>query len=164
MVLRMRSDDVRFDNAARQVFSVDVEFGGTPEQVFPLLCPIREYDWIPDWTCEMIYSETGIAELGCLFRTGHAAGDEVWTVSHYDPNTAISFVRNRLNIWVVLMELTLQPAGSSTTTVTVTHTYTALSPEGETQIKAMNERQHATQWQTLAKLASHYVATGTIGA
>lgn len=23
---------------------------GTPEQVFPLFCPVREADWIPGWT------------------------------------------------------------------------------------------------------------------
>ena len=25
----------------------------SPEQVFPLLCPVREYDWIAVWQCEM---------------------------------------------------------------------------------------------------------------
>ena len=40
-----------------------------PERVFPLLCPIKEYDWIPQWRCEMIYSKSGVAELGCVFKT-----------------------------------------------------------------------------------------------
>ncbi len=35
-----------------------------PEQVFPLLCPVREADWVPDWRYRMIYSRTGVAEEG----------------------------------------------------------------------------------------------------
>ena len=40
-----------------------------PEEIFPLLCPVREYDWIPEWDCTMVYSESGIAERGCVFQT-----------------------------------------------------------------------------------------------
>ena len=44
-----------------------------PEKVFPLLCPVREADWIPGWQYELVYSESGVAELGCVFTTRHAA-------------------------------------------------------------------------------------------
>jgi hypothetical protein len=40
-----------------------------PERVFPLLCPVREADWIPGWRYKLIYSESGVAELGCVFTT-----------------------------------------------------------------------------------------------
>ena len=32
------------------------------EQVFSLLCPKREYEWLPYWKCQMIYSVSGGAE------------------------------------------------------------------------------------------------------
>ena len=34
----------------------------TPERVFPLLCPVREAEWVPDWQYRLIYSESGVAE------------------------------------------------------------------------------------------------------
>jgi hypothetical protein len=27
-----------------------------PADVFPLLCPVREYEWIEPWSCDMIFS------------------------------------------------------------------------------------------------------------
>ena len=26
-----------------------------PADVFPLLCPVREYEWIEPWSCDMVY-------------------------------------------------------------------------------------------------------------
>ncbi|MBT8224839.1 MAG: hypothetical protein HKP61_00485 [Dactylosporangium sp.] len=179
---------MRFTNALRRTFAIDLTFAGTPEQVFPLLCPVREYDWIPGWSCAMVYSESGVAELGCVFRTGPDAGNEVWTVSRYEPNQAIEFVRVIADTWVVLMRLALAPAGpdpaatpttpttpaapttpatpttptTPTTTVRVTHTYTALSPRGTTAVGEVNAEEHDAQWRRLAKLASHYVTTKTM--
>lgn len=70
-------------------------FQAPPSTVFPLLCPVREYEWIEPWQCEMLHSETGIAEKNCVFRTRMPGetSDEVWVISHYDPNTKIEFVR-----------------------------------------------------------------------
>ena len=41
---------------------------GTPEQVFPLLCPVRETDWIPGWTTDWVISNSGLAEQNCIFQ------------------------------------------------------------------------------------------------
>jgi hypothetical protein len=37
------------------------------EEVFPLLCPKREEEWIPDWECETIWSNSGYNEEGAIF-------------------------------------------------------------------------------------------------
>ena len=56
------------------------------ENVFPLLCPVREAEWVPGWQYRLIYSESGVAEDGCVFSTPNDAGPEtVWMVTHYDP-------------------------------------------------------------------------------
>jgi hypothetical protein len=57
-----------------------------PETVFPLLCPVREADWVPGWRYRLIYSESGIAEYGCVFITPNEDGTETtWVVTDYDP-------------------------------------------------------------------------------
>ena len=39
------------------------------EEIFPLLCPVREYDWIPGWGCDVQFTESGVAEDLCVFST-----------------------------------------------------------------------------------------------
>jgi RimJ/RimL family protein N-acetyltransferase len=65
-----------------------------PEQVFPLLCPKREYDWIEPWKCRLVHSESGYAEQDCIFVTDFPGeGEDVWVVSVYRPSEEIQFVR-----------------------------------------------------------------------
>jgi hypothetical protein len=45
-----------------------------PEKVFPLLCPVREGDWLLGWKYRLIYSDSGVAELGCVFTTPNPPG------------------------------------------------------------------------------------------
>src|SRR5271167_3067103 len=55
-----------------------------PEEVFPLLCPVREADWVPQWQYRMIYSESGVAEQGCVFITPEEDGSEsIWQCTEY---------------------------------------------------------------------------------
>ena len=44
-----------------------------PSAVFPLLCPVRETDWVPGWQYRMIYSLSGM-EAGCVFATPNLNG------------------------------------------------------------------------------------------
>lgn len=53
-----------------------------PEDVFPLLCPVLEYLWIPDWSCTMVHSHSGVAELGCAFLREQG---ETWLTTRYEP-------------------------------------------------------------------------------
>ena len=63
-----------------------------PDRVFPLLCPVREYEWIPTWRCEMLHSQSGVAEEDCVFRTNFPdTGPMTWVVSRYEPPTLIEF-------------------------------------------------------------------------
>jgi hypothetical protein len=79
----------------RIIRSYSKELPSPPETVFPLLCPVREYDWIPDWNCEIIYTKSGYAELGCVFTTdfNDHSGLETWVVCLYETNRQIGFVK-----------------------------------------------------------------------
>ena len=65
-----------------------------PEAVFPLLCPTREYDWIPHWSCDLLNSASGLAELDCAFATNFPGlGREIWVQTRHEPDRAVEFVR-----------------------------------------------------------------------
>lgn len=71
-------------------FSVKSE----PKEVFPLLCPVREYDWIPFWKCQMVHSKGGVAEKDCEFRTFfYHRGREIWTCYLHEPDSQIGYLR-----------------------------------------------------------------------
>ena len=60
---------------------------GTPGQVFPLLCPVREVDWIPGWTTDWVISQSGVAEQNCIFQTPPRPGAGVaskWVITRHD--------------------------------------------------------------------------------
>ena len=67
---------------------------GPPEAVFPLLCPVREADWIADWDPLLVVSESGVAEEDCVFVTRSEPENAVWYVTDYEPEKGfIAFVR-----------------------------------------------------------------------
>jgi hypothetical protein len=66
-----------------------------PEEVFPLLCPVREREWLEGWQCEMIHTASGIAEKDCVFATTDPESGErdIWLISRHQPPREIEFIR-----------------------------------------------------------------------
>jgi hypothetical protein len=134
-----------------------LEFGA--QAVWPLLCPVREYDWIDVWDCELVHSESGVNELGCVFRTAFPSeGDrETWVTSRYEPPDRLEFVR--VNSWRAIrfvIELAPEPGG---TRVAWTHHVTPLNAQGEAYVRAKPEMFKA-RMTLLGKMLAHYLETG----
>lgn len=132
-----------------------------PQKVFPLLCPEREYDWIPQWSCEMIYSKSGVAELGCVFSTnfGDEYGPEVWVTSHYQPNHKIGFVRTG-QVRSTRYEIELQPENTGSI-ITWRQEITSLSDEGPGLLKSFSQAKFESLMVPLNQMLAHYLAHGT---
>jgi hypothetical protein len=80
-------------SAKRRQTEFTHELNAPPEAVFPLLCPVREYDWLPGWSCQMIYSDSGVAEKDCVFRTMPQPGEpSTWCTTFYQPPERIEYV------------------------------------------------------------------------
>ena len=47
--------------------------------MFPLLCPVREYDYLPQWQCRIIRLDSGLIEEGGVFTTEDGSDD--WVVA-----------------------------------------------------------------------------------
>ncbi len=103
----------------------------SPEKVFPLLCPVREKDWLDGWNYKMIYSKSGVAEDGCVFTTPHHGENEtVWIVTKYDPaNFEIAFIRTTPGDSVVRISINLENSGTNATHAFIKYEYTSLSAE-----------------------------------
>jgi hypothetical protein len=112
---------------ARKLIHHEARIDAPVERVFPLLCPVREYEWIDGWSCELIYSESGFAEIGAVFTTGfRAEGFSVWAVSRYEPNRAIEFVVIFPESHVMTIALSLESIDVAQTKLTWKCAYTSL--------------------------------------
>jgi hypothetical protein len=126
------------ENSKRIVQTHDFTLKAKANQIFPLLCPTREYDWIENWSCQLIYSESGMAENNCIFLTALEGESKlIWTVSRYEPFSAIEFVIVGDGITLKL-DLHLSESIDGTTSIRVAHTITGLNEEGNTVVEALH--------------------------
>ena len=109
-----------------------------PDRVFPLLCPVREHDWIDGWRCRLLHAVSGVAELDCVFRTD-LDGDSLWTVSRYEPPHRIEFVITTDGALLSRLEITLTAEDGGRTAITWRRVYTAVGPGGESRLESVTE-------------------------
>ena len=133
-----------------------------PEVVFPLLCPVREKDWIDGWDYTMIFSTSGLAEKGCVFSTPHHGQQAtVWYITEHDPeNYRIEFVRHTPNEEVVKIAIFLSDNGDETTNATITYQYTALNEEKNRWIEENFEIEFQKNMIGWEKAINYYLETG----
>jgi len=139
---------------ARKVFTHSGIVPAPPEAVFPLLCPVREYEWLDDWACDVQYTESGAAEKGCAFHTRLQVG-ESWICSRHEPDEAIQYVVWLQVGWLIL-DLRLDPLDDATTELHWTRTFTATDPRGAEFIGSMDAATMAAQMKsTHDRLVAH---------
>lgn len=133
-------------------------FPHPPEDVFALLCPVREYAWIADWSCTMVHSRSGVAELGCVFLRERG---ETWLTTRYEPPSAIDYAIVTPGLTAAMLQFRLA-ATASGTTVALRSTRTALSPAGADDVRAWAAPHQLAMWRLREAQANHYLATGTM--
>jgi hypothetical protein len=134
----------------------------TPEKIFPLLCPVREYDWIPSWRAQLIHSQTGVAEENCLFETRSPSdGPTLWMCTRYEPPTRIEYTCFAQRGFILRLKITLEgvPEGTRMVWLRSWHAYNA---EGEAWLKQWNGDRYEKRTTVLMAELEHYLRTGTM--
>lgn len=79
---------IMIDRPYRRKQTATIEINAAPDAVFALMCPVREYEWEPDWSTRAIFSNSGLVEEDCVFITpkGASSGgaDATWITPVYD--------------------------------------------------------------------------------
>jgi len=132
----------------------------SPEMIFPLLCPKREYDWIESWKGNIIYSNSGFAELDCVFST-EFPGDskEIWIVDIFNKNEKIQFIRYTESR-VIRYSITLIDNNNSSTTLTWEQVITSLNKEGDMYIENFSDSEYEKRIKSLEIMLNHYLTAG----
>ncbi len=132
------------------------------ENVFPLLCPVREKDWLDDWDYKMIRSNSGIIEKNCVFATPNSDNtNTIWHVTQYDPQkNLIEFIRFNPNQNVVRINIELKPIDDITTQANISYQYTALNDEQNEYIGSQLADDFKASMEWWEKAINHYLLTG----
>ena len=148
-------------NHLRRIKTHTMVLEAVAEAVFPLLCPVREYEWIEAWRCRMIYSRSGFAERDCIFQTDHPGNGptETWVVSRYEPPRLIEFVRVS-TMRAIRYTITLQPIENGKTEAEWRQVITGLTEEGDRLIEQEPGEAYRAQMERLAEMLNHYLKTG----
>jgi hypothetical protein len=135
-----------------------------PEKVFPLLCPVREGDWVPGWKYQMIFSESGVAEDGCVFTTPNEDGPEtVWMVTHHDPaNFQIAYAWVQPGMIATQLRISLAPAAGGKTSARIRYVYTGLSAAGNAVLDGYTAEWFGEKMRSWEKALNHFLRNGCL--
>ncbi len=148
----------------RRTFAYQQQYSGTTRQVFPLLCPEREKDWLDGWQYEMIYSESGLIEQDCVFMTNSNGNQPtIWIVTQYDQsNKCIEFVRFSPEECVAKIQIDLEEASAEKCLDNISYQYTALNAKQADFIENHMEEFFIQSMQWWEKALNHYLLTGEL--
>jgi hypothetical protein len=133
-----------------------------PSKVFPLLCPVREADWLDGWDPLVVFSQSGVAEPDCVFLTEASPSNAIWTITRHEPsNGFVEMIKITPTVTACKLTIQLRPVrGGSEATITYVHT--SLGPEGDTFVASFTEehyRQFMRDWE--ARI-NHYLSHGSV--
>lgn len=130
--------------------------------VFPLLCPVREAEWLDGWQYRMIYSESGLVEEGAVFTTAQdGEADTVWVVTRHElDDLEVHFTRFTPESRTCLLKIKVNEKDEKSFYVDITYIYTALAPAGNTFIENFTRAvflEAVTFWE---KSMNYFLETG----
>ena len=130
---------------------------GRPEAVFPLLCPVREADWIPGWDPLLVVSHTGLAEPDCVFVTAATPSDAVWYVTRREPAAGyVEMIRIAPSVTACRLTIRLRPTAAGCE-ADVTYTHTSLGPQGDEFVRGFTEASYVRAMQQWEARLNHYL-------
>lgn len=153
---------MRVSKPSRIARSFIQRIAAPPEDVFPLLCPVREADWIEGWNPVVVFSESGLAEADCVFITGNGADTAHWYVTRHEPDAGlVEMIRTTPAVTACRLTIRLEPAPGGTH-ATVTYAHTSLGEAGDRFLAAFTEEAFEDSMRRWEARMNHYLTHGTL--
>ena len=133
-----------------------------PDVVFPLLCPVREAEWLDGWRYTMVYSQSGLVEEGAVFTTpGDHEEPTVWIVTKHDAGTrTVEFTRFTPDSRVCVLRIGVTAYGSERSHVDISYTYTSIAEAGNTFLDGFTEDAFLDAVVFWERSMNHWLETG----
>ncbi len=147
--------------ARRIVRAFTQSIPAVPDEVFVRLCPVHEKAWLDEWDYDMVYSQSGFAEPGCVFTTNDGSRETVWVITHRDPRThEIHFARFTIGLAATTLAVQVEPDGDEGSKVRIVYTHTSLSDEGDAFLETITEEVFNQMMRFWEASMTHYLVTG----
>jgi hypothetical protein len=130
-----------------------------PARVFPLLCPVREAEWIEGWDPKVVLSDSGVAEPDCVFVTAAEPADAIWIVTRHEPNRFVEMLKVTPGVTVCRLTITLQAADHGCD-AEVIYRHTSLGQAGDEVVAGFTEAHYTAFMQGWERRLNHYLQTG----
>ncbi len=139
---------------------------GTPEQVFPLLCPVGELDWAPGWSIDWVISTTGLVEQECMFQTPPAAGTKnasFWIVTRHAPDDfQVEMYKVTPGLTVGKLVISLTASGAANTKAQISYEFTSLGTDGDAYLASFTTEWYENFMRGWETAMNHYLKTGEL--
>lgn len=143
----------------RKVYSFEHEVDAAAATVFPLLCPVREREWVAGWQADLLYSTSGFIEQDCVFRVPKNGYQTLWSVAHYRPEQGeLTFVIHHEDHYLEHLHIHARVIAASRCRLTWRRVFTALDPVGECFLNQYTRTQFDAAMQGLADQLSRHLA------
>ncbi len=134
---------------------------GAPDAVFPLLCPVREADWIEGWDPVLVVSSSGVAEPDCVFTTPAPPIEAIWYVTRHEPETGfVEMIKITPNVTACKLTIQLRAVACGSEAV-VTYSHTSLGPQGDAFVASFTEGYYREFMQDWESRINHYLLHGS---
>lgn len=131
---------------------------GKLEDVFPLLCPKREEEWIPDWKAETVYAPTGVAGEDAIFDVVSSSSGVrgLWAVTLYEPPHRVEYTSFGDDGTVMRLKLLAESVPQGTR-VAFVRTIVAVEPRGREKLARWSEKEFQETVERLRSLLETYL-------
>jgi hypothetical protein len=130
-----------------------------PARVFPLLCPVREADWIEGWDPKLVISASGVAEPDCVFVTASAPADAIWVITRHEPDRFVEMLKITPGLTACRLTIALRAADPGCE-ATVTYAHTSLCAAGDDFVAVFTDAYYLAFMRDWERRLNHYLATG----
>jgi hypothetical protein len=132
-----------------------------PAAVFPLLCPVREADWIEGWDPISVLTTSGVAESDCVFVTGASPNSAIWYVTRHDlVRGAVEMLKITPLVTACRLTIQLRAIGSGSE-AKISYTHTSLGPEGDAFVASFTDEFYRKFMQDWEARINHYLVHGS---
>ena len=136
---------------------------GRLEEIMPLYCPVREFDWCENWNPKIVCSNSGLVEKDCVFITPDRENDIVWIVTDYDIEKGhVEMFYHVPRLLVTKLEIQLTVISENKTRAVLTYSKTSLSEQGNIVLTEFTKEEYDIMMDSWEKAMNHYLATGTM--
>ena len=133
-----------------------------PAAVFPLLCPVREANWIDGWNPLLVLSHTGLAEPDCVFVTDSRPYDAVWFITRHEPERGfVEMIKVTPDVTACKLTIQVRAAGAGSE-ADVTYSHTSLGPQGDLFVASFTAEFYVQFMREWEDRMNHYLAHGTV--